>query len=140
MKILFIASVAIVTADAAQARQLFVDALGLPLEQSPGDEYASSEHIEGTKHFGVWPLAQAAQACFGKPEWPADQPVPQVSVEFELESPAAVEDGIQELAGRGYAPLHGAHTEPWGQTVARMLSADGAIIGLSYTPPLHAGR
>ena len=137
MKILFIASVSVITAEPAQARRLFVDALGLPLEQPPGDEYAYTEHIEGAKHFGVWPLAQAAQACFGQPDWPPDRPVPQVSIEFELESPAAVEAGLQELVARGYAPLHEAHTEPWGQTVARILSADGAIIGLSYAPAMH---
>jgi catechol 2,3-dioxygenase-like lactoylglutathione lyase family enzyme len=139
MKILFIASVAVITTDAARARQLFVDTLGLPLEQSPGDGYAHSERIEGSKHFGVWPLSQAAEACFGDPQWPADRPVPQVSVEFEVESAAAVEAGAQELAARGYAPLHATRTEPWGQTVARILSADGAIIGLSYAPWIHAG-
>jgi hypothetical protein len=33
--------------------------------------------------------------------------------------------------------LHGARTEPWGQTVARLLSAEGAIVGLSYAPWMH---
>jgi hypothetical protein len=35
------------------------------------------------------------------------------------------------------ALLHDARTEPWGQTVARLQSADGAIIGLSYAPSMH---
>jgi hypothetical protein len=29
-------------------------------------------------------------------------------------------------------------TEPWGQTVARLQSSEGAIIGLSYAPSLHS--
>jgi hypothetical protein len=33
--------------------------------------------------------------------------------------------------------LHPARTEPWGQTVARLLTEDGLIIGISYTPPFH---
>ena len=53
-------------------RELYVDALGLPLEPDAGGEYFHSEQIGGSKHFGVWPLAQAAQACFGADDWPAD--------------------------------------------------------------------
>jgi catechol 2,3-dioxygenase-like lactoylglutathione lyase family enzyme len=138
MKILFVTGVAIVAPDPPRSRRLFVDALGLPLEQSGGDEYAHSEKIEGVKHFGVWPLGQAAQACFGTPTWPRDHPIPQVSIEFELESPAAVGAGAAELADRGYALLHAARTEPWGQTVARILSPEGAIVGLSYAPAMHS--
>jgi hypothetical protein len=33
--------------------------------------------------------------------------------------------------------IHGARTEPWGQTIARLLSADGLLIGLTNTPHLH---
>jgi hypothetical protein len=33
--------------------------------------------------------------------------------------------------------LHPARTEPWGQTVARLLTEDGLIVGISYAPPLH---
>jgi hypothetical protein len=138
MKVLFITSVAIVAPDPPLSRRLFVDTLGLPLEQPGGDEYAFSEKIEGSKHFGVWPLAQAAQACFGTPTWPVDRPKPQLSIEFELESPAAVEAGAVELADRGYAPLHPPRIEPWGQTVARILSPEGAIVGLSYAPSMHS--
>ncbi len=138
MKILFVTGVALVAPDPPLSRRLFVDTLGLPLEQSDGDEYAFSDKIEGSKHFGVWPLAQAAQACFGTPTWPPDRAIPQVSIEFELESPAAVEAGAAELADRGYALLHPSRTEPWGQTVARILSPEGAIVGLSYAPSMHS--
>ena len=46
-----------------KSRELFIDALGLPLEASPGSDYFHSERIEGSKHFGVWPLSQAAQGA-----------------------------------------------------------------------------
>jgi catechol 2,3-dioxygenase-like lactoylglutathione lyase family enzyme len=134
MKVLFIASIATIARDPAESRKLFVETLGLPLE---GDDYAHSEKIGGSKHFGVWPLAQAAQACFGTPDWPSDRPIPQASIEFEVADEAAVGAAAQELAERGYAMLHPARTEPWGQTVARLLTAEGAILGISYAPQLH---
>jgi catechol 2,3-dioxygenase-like lactoylglutathione lyase family enzyme len=137
MQILFVASIAIIAQDPAASRKLFIDTLGLPLEAMPGDDYFHSEKIGGSKHFGVWPLSQAAEACFGTPEWPGDRPIPQASVEFEVENQAAVELAAQELEARGYTLLHGARTEPWGQTVARLLSQEGAILGISYAPALH---
>ena len=137
MQIEFIASVAIVTRDPAASRKLFVETLGLPLEAAAGDEYLHSEQIGGSKHFGVWPLHQAAAACLGTAEWPADRPIPQASIEFEVATEAAVELAARELEARGYQLLHGARTEPWGQTVARLLSQEGAILGISYAPSLH---
>jgi catechol 2,3-dioxygenase-like lactoylglutathione lyase family enzyme len=136
MDILFIASFAVVTPDPPQSRKLYLDALGLPLE---GDDYLHSEKIGGSKHFGVWPLSQAAQACFGTPEWPGDVPVPQASVEFEVGSEEAVADGAAELEAAGHALLHQSRTEPWGQTVARILSGEGVIVGISYVPAFHRG-
>jgi len=136
MDVLFIASVAVVTADPPRSRQLYIDALGLPLE-GEGDGYYSSGNIAGSKHFGVWPLTEAAQACFGTPEWPAGRVVPQASIEFEVEDAAAVAAAGQELLAAGYELLHPARTEPWGQTVARLLSGDGLIVGISYAPVFH---
>lgn len=136
MEIQFVASVAVITADASASRALYIDALGLPLKQLDGD-YFASEEIGGCKHFGVWPIEQAAEACFGTSTWPDGVAVPQVSIEFELADPAAVDDGIRELRSGGWQMLHDAKTEPWGQTVARLLSPEGAIVGLSYAPHLH---
>jgi catechol 2,3-dioxygenase-like lactoylglutathione lyase family enzyme len=136
MDVLFVASVSVITPDPAESRRLFVDALGLPLERM-GGEYFASEHIEGSKHFGVWPLAEAATACFGTPEWPADRPVPQASIEFELADADAVAAGAAELEAAGFPLLHGAKTEPWGQVVARVLSPEGLVVGLSYAPSMH---
>ena len=134
MDILFISSFAVVTPDAPQSRKLYLDALGLPLE---GEDYLHSEKIGGSNHFGVWPLEQAAEACFGEPEWPADVTVPQASVEFEVASEEAVATSAAELESAGYELLHQARTEPWGQTVARTLSPEGAIVGISYAPQMH---
>ena len=137
MEIQFITSIAVITPDPEKSRELFVDALGLPLEASPGSDYFHSERIVGAKHFGVWPLSQAAQACFGTAEWPADRTVPQASVEFEVRDADSVQAAAEELRERGFTLLHDAREEPWGQTVARLQSEEGAVIGISYAPSLH---
>jgi len=137
MDVLFITSVAVVAADPPASRRLFIDTLGLPLE-GEGDGYYSSGSIPGSKHFGVWPLTEAAQACFGTPEWPAGRVVPQASIEVEVADAAAVTAAGDELQQAGYELLHPARTEPWGQTVARLLTSDGLIVGISYAPPLHS--
>jgi catechol 2,3-dioxygenase-like lactoylglutathione lyase family enzyme len=139
MDVLFIASVAVVVADAPQSRKLFIDALGLPLE-GEGDGYYSSGSIRGSKHFGVWPLSEAAQACFGTPQWPAGRVIPQASIEFEVADVAAVTAAGDELQRAGFELVHGARIEPWGQTVARLLTEDGLIVGISYAPAFHEGE
>src|SRR6478736_4057713 len=137
MDVQFIASIAVIAPDPSVSRRLYVDALGLPLMGSE-DDYVHSEDIDGSKSFGVWPLTQAAQACFGTPDWPADRPVPQASIEFEVADADAVQVGADELKEKGFTLLHEAHTEPGGQTVARLQSSEGAIIGLSYVPSMHS--
>lgn len=137
MNILFITSFAVIAADPPQSRNLFVDALGLPLEGEGEDGYYSSGSIPGSKHFGVWPLSQAAEACFGTPAWPSDRIVPQASVEFEVRDAEAVAAAGAELQRAGFELLHPARTEPWGQTVARLLTDDGLIVGISHAPALH---
>jgi len=139
MDIEFIASVAVITPDAQKSRELFIDALGLPLQAGPGSEYFHSERIEGSKHFGIWPLSEAAQACFGTPDWPEDRTVPQTSLEFEVRDADAVQSATEELRQRGFRLLHGPREEPWGQTVARLQSDEGSIIGISFAPSLHGG-
>jgi catechol 2,3-dioxygenase-like lactoylglutathione lyase family enzyme len=137
MDVKFITNVAVITADPSVSRRLYVDALGLPL-RAEGDGYLHSEDIDGSKSFGLWPLTEAAQACFGIPDWPADRPVPQVSIEFEVADADTVQVAADELTEKGFTLLHEARTEPWGQTVARLQSSEGAIIGLSYAPWMHS--
>jgi catechol 2,3-dioxygenase-like lactoylglutathione lyase family enzyme len=137
MDIQFIATLAVITPDPRASRELFIDALGLPLEASPGSDYVHSERIDGSKHFAIWPLSEAAQACFGTPDWPADRTVPQISLEFEVPDADAVGSAAEELRQRGFALLHDRRQEPWGQTVARLQSREGSIIGISFAPSLH---
>ena len=136
MDIEFVSGVAVIAPDPPQSRRLYVDTLGLPLTSEGGD-YFHSEQIPGTKHFGVWPLSEAAQACFGDEQWPADLAVPQVSVEFDVADAAGVQAAADELVAAGYELLHPARQEPWGQTVVRLLSPEGAIVGISYIPSMH---
>jgi catechol 2,3-dioxygenase-like lactoylglutathione lyase family enzyme len=138
MKIEFIASVSVIAADPPASRELYREALGLPLQASEGSEYFHSEQIDGAKHFGVWPLSEAAEACFGTPEWPPERPTPQASIEFEVVDEDAVRAAGEELESRGFQLLHTARKEPWGQTVARLQSLEGLIVGISYAPWLHA--
>ena len=136
MNIEFLATVAVIAPDPVNSRSLYVDALGLPL-RGEGDGYYHSEQVAGCKSFGIWPLSQAAHACFGTDQWPAGRPVPQVSIEFDVADAAAVGPAARELEQAGYELLHPPREEPWGQTVARLQSPEGAIVGISYAPVLH---
>lgn len=135
MKIVSISGFAPITKDAAASRALYLDTLGLPLKAH--EDYLSMDRFDGANHFGVWPLRMAAKSCFGTDEWPSDVPEPDACVEFELESVAAVSQAVQEMKDKGYRFVHEAREEPWGQTVARFLSPEGVLAGLSYAPWLH---
>lgn len=137
-----IASFSVISTDPAADRRLFVESFGLPLrgpEDVPGSDYVFSDQLAGAKHFGVWPLREAAQSCFGTDDWPGTHPVPQASVEFEVGSPAEVDAAVQELEHRGHQLLHGTRTEPWGQAIARLQSSSGVIVGVCFTPWYHEG-
>jgi catechol 2,3-dioxygenase-like lactoylglutathione lyase family enzyme len=136
MNVSMVATVAVISAEPSRSRQLFAGTLGLPLE-GEGEGYYSSGNIPGCNHFGVWPLSEAAESCFGTPEWPKDLIVPQASIEFEVEDPQAVAMAGAELQAAGFELLHPARTEPWGQIVARLLTHDGLILGISYVPAFH---
>jgi hypothetical protein len=97
---LFLATVAVIAPDPVISRDLYAGALGLPL-QGEGDGYYHSEQIAGCKSFGIWPLSQAARACFGTDQWPADLRVPQVSIEFDVDSADAVAPATRELQRDG---------------------------------------
>jgi catechol 2,3-dioxygenase-like lactoylglutathione lyase family enzyme len=130
MKILFVAGFAPIVHDMAASTRFYIDALELPLE----GEYPNTEKLDGVKHFGLWSLSQAAQSCFGTDEWPTHLPVPQATIEFEV---ADVESSATELEAKGYQLLHPAKVEPWKQTIARLISPEGLLVGLSYTPWFH---
>src|SRR3954467_4444515 len=120
MRVLFIAGFAPIVREPGAARAFYAGALGLNFEGGQGD-YVFTDKLAGAKHFGIWPLTEAAEACFGKPEWPAEVPAPQATVEFEVDDVAAA---ARELQERGYRLVHPARTEPWKQIVARLLTPD----------------
>jgi catechol 2,3-dioxygenase-like lactoylglutathione lyase family enzyme len=139
MKIEFLSTIAVIAPDPPRSRGLYVDALGLPLAGESGGDggYLHTDRLPGAKHFGVWPLSQAAEACFGDERWPADRAVPQVSIEFDVADVASVQAAADELLAAGHELLHPVREEPWGQTVVRLLSPEGAIVGISYVPSMH---
>lgn len=135
MEISFVAGFGPITRGDA-AHGFWGDALGVPLEEeAPG--YWASDELPGVKAFALWPLEQAAVATFGTDVWPADVPVPQAWVEFDVASPQAVADAVAELRAKGQRVLTEAHDEPWGQTTARLLSPEGLLVGVTYTSWLH---
>jgi len=133
----FIGSVGVITRSLAEGRALFVDSIGLPLEQSEGMNFLHSDRLIGSRYFGVWPLSEAAKSCFGSESWPQDRPIPQLFIEFEMESPSGVTQAASELESKGYRLLHGPRTDPWGQTVTRLQTKDGLLVGISYVPWMH---
>ncbi len=130
IKVLFVSGFGPIVRDHA-SRELYVDMLGLPLK---GDEYLNSNEIEGVKEFALWPLSQAAESCFGGKTWPKNLPIPQAWLEFDVED---LEKATEALKAQGYQPLVSARKEPWGQTITRLLSPEGILLGLAYTPWLR---
>ena len=135
MQYRFVAGFAPIVRDVAASRAFFEGRLGIALQGSP--EYPNTDDVPGLRHFGLWSLADAADACFGVREWPADRPIPQGSFEVDVDSHDAVAVAAAELKAAGYALLHPARLEPWGQTVARLQTPEGLIDGVAFTPWLH---
>jgi catechol 2,3-dioxygenase-like lactoylglutathione lyase family enzyme len=130
MEIQFLTSIAPIVKDVDASRTFYGEALGLTFEGQEG-EYKFTHHLEGAKHFGLWPLSEASQACFGSTEWPTEIPIPQASIEFDV---ADVASAAEELTEQGYRLIHGARTEPWGQITARLLSPEGLLVAVCFTP------
>jgi len=137
VKILAIAGFAAITKAPAPSKALYRDTLKLPLKEN--DDYLHVDRFPGANHFGIWPLTMAAQSCFGSDEWPADVPEPQATIEFELADIGAVHAAVEEMKRSGQRFVHDTRTEPWGQTIARFMSPEGLLVGLSYAPWLHDG-
>lgn len=135
MKIVGIAGFATITGDSTASAALYRDMLKLSLKQQ--EDYLYTDDIDGAKHFGVWTLQMAAQSCFDQDDWPSDVPTPQATIEFELSDIAAVDAAVVEMKENGYHFVHEARLEPWGQTLARFISPEGLLIGLSYAPWHH---
>ena len=132
LKVLFVAGFGPIVEEPTESKRYYVDTLGLPLKPMEHDAaYYHAETLEGVRHFALWPLKAAAQSCFGEDNWPKDIPQPQAWLEFDVED---VTRATAVLKQRGYRLLVESRKEPWGQTVTRMLSPEGILIGITYTP------
>ena len=136
MKVSFVAGFGPIVRDVAQSRAFWSESLGVALEEA-APQYFTNDDLDGVKAFALWPLTQAAQSTFGTDAWPDDIPAPQAWLELDVESPAAVTQAVAELEDAGHQVLRGAHEEPWGQTTSRVLSPEGLLIGVTYTPWMH---
>jgi hypothetical protein len=132
LKVLFVAGFGPIVRDASASAALYRDTLKIPLESTPGDPgYLHTGELEGVKHFALWPLSGAAQSCFGQDDWPADTPAPTSWMEFDVEDVAGAS---ADLVAKGYRLLVNNRTEPWGQVVSRLLSPEGILVGVTFTP------
>jgi catechol 2,3-dioxygenase-like lactoylglutathione lyase family enzyme len=135
LKVAFVAGFGPVVRDAQASQALYVQSLRLPLQAGPEDPgYFHGETLGGVRHFALWPLESAARSCFGTGAWPQDVPIPQAWIEFDVEDVRAASAALKQ---RGYTLLVDTRKEPWGQTVTRLLSPEGLLVGLTYTPWLR---
>jgi hypothetical protein len=136
IEVLFIAGFGPIVREKITSRKLYCEALGIPFTEESGD-YLHTENLQGAKTFALWPLSQAARSCFGIDSWPVDTPVPQAWLEFDVDH---VENATADLESQGYQVLVKNKKEPWGQTVTRLLSPEGLLIGITCTPSMRKDR
>jgi len=130
IKVLFVAGFGPIVRETAESRKLYGEALGIQFKVE-SSEYLHTEALQGAKTFALWPISQAALSCFGNESWPDDIPVPQAWLEFDVDS---VESATADLESRGYRILVKNQKEPWGQMVTRLLSPEGLLVGVTFTP------
>jgi predicted enzyme related to lactoylglutathione lyase len=131
VKVLFAAGVAPIVRDRDESIRFYEKTLGITLQRDDEADYVSTGDLDGLKHFGLWPLSEAAEQCFGTTDWPADVPEPQATVEFDVDD---VDAAAAELQAVGYALLHEPKTMPWGQRIVHVMSPENLLVGLTYTP------
>jgi catechol 2,3-dioxygenase-like lactoylglutathione lyase family enzyme len=132
-EVLFIAGFGPIDPHIAKSRELYRDSLGISFKEDAGG-YLYTGALQGAKHFALWPLAQAAQSCFGSESWPGNIPIPQAWLEFEVED---LEKATADLESRGFQMLIKNKKEPWGQTVSRFLSPEGLLVAVTFTPSMR---
>jgi hypothetical protein len=136
MKIAFVAGFGPITPDNAASIRFWRDDMALPLTEI-APEYWGTDDLPGVNAFAAWPLAEAAESCFGTKAWPESVPAPQAWIEMDVLSPDEVGVAAAELEAAGHTLLRQPATEPWGQTVARLLSPEGMLVGITFTPWMH---
>jgi len=136
IKVLFIAGFGPIVREPDASRKLYNQILGISFKEEDGG-YLHTEALKGAKTFALWPLAQAAQSCFGKDSWPAELPAPQAWLEFDVED---VEQSTAELESQGHRMLVKNKKEPWGQTVSRFITPEGLLVGITFTPSMRDNK
>ncbi len=131
--VLFVAGFGPIVRDPAQSRKFYSQTLGLPFKEDSSG-YLHTADLQGVNHFALWPLPQAAESCFGTQLWPANLPIPQAWIEFDV---ADIEKATAELKSQGYQLLVATRTEPWGQIVTRLLGPEGLLVGITHTPSMR---
>jgi len=133
IEVLFVAGFGPIVRDPVASRKFYAETLDLPFQEE-ADGYLHTGGLDGVKHFALWPLAQAAESCFGTDRWPDELAVPQAWVEFDVKN---IEKATAELQAQGYKLLVATRKEPWGQTVTRLLGPEGLLVGITHTPSLR---
>ncbi len=131
--VLFVAGFGPIVPDPAASRKFYSEALGLSFKEETNG-YLHTAELAGVKHVALWPLAQAAESCFGSDQWPSSHPVPQGWIEFDV---GDIEKATAELKSQGYKLLVAAQKEPWGQIVTRLLGPEGLLVGITHTPSMR---
>jgi predicted enzyme related to lactoylglutathione lyase len=131
MKVLFVAGVSPIVRDRDASVDFYERVLGIPLDKDDDSDYVATNSLDGVKHLGLWRLSDAAEACFGTPEWPPGVPEPQATIEFDVDD---VDAAAAELVDAGCTLLHEPVTMPWGQRIVHVLSPEHLLVGLTYTP------
>ena len=100
MKPSFMAGFGPIVRDVGASREFWGAGLGIQLQEA-SPSYWTNDGLDGVKAFALWPLAQAAESCFGGNTWPPEIPAPQAWVEFDVESPGGGRGGRVRTRGRG---------------------------------------
>ena len=134
IELLFVAGYGPIVRDSAASNEFYSGTLGLPFKEDSSRYLHTGALVNGVEHYALWPLAQAAESCFGTDQWPGDLPVPQAWLEFDVVN---IEGATAELKSQGYKLLVATRKEPWGQIVTRLLGPEGLLVGLTHTPAMR---
>jgi catechol 2,3-dioxygenase-like lactoylglutathione lyase family enzyme len=124
-----VAGVGEIVDDIDAAVKFYRETLGLEVNHSPGEGYATVS-ISGVLHFGIWLRSAAAERVFGDSSQ-MDRIALGFTLGFEVDAVAEAESSLRAHA---VEVIQGSKLEPWGQQTARFLLPSGALCEISETP------